>query len=675
MAEAATRSTRSTSADSPVRLVLVGVRGYGAVHAERIARLADQGAVQLVAAVDPGVVLDPPTIYGVELYADLTEALAAVGPVDVVVIAAPIGEHFGLTQIALTSGADVYLEKPPVASMDDFSRLLATEQESGHVVQVGFQSLGSRGLEMLRSDALGIGDLVRVGAVGAWSRALGYWSRSAWAGRRSLRGRAVNDGVVTNPLAHAVATALAVVGCRRLEDVDSVETDLYRANAIDSDDTSVVRIRTTRGLQVTCALTLCSPVEREPAVQVQGTLGRATFAYTADRVEVETEDQSRTEIASRVDLLENLLAHRRVGAPLLVPLASTGAFMRVLGAVAAADEPVRVDPRAIRWEGEGQDQRPAVDNIEHWLWKAALSGQTFAELGVPWAHAERDQILVRARLDGTAVANYRDGRGTIPTSSPRPVLHPVRTLNGVVVTAQHPADHDWHNGVGMAIPDVNGSNFWGGRTYIHGQGYVLLDDHGKIVGEPPALRGDAFTHELQWIGHDGSVQLREQRSIAWGAMDEQSWRLTFESSLRADAGAKLGSPGSKGRVGGGYGGFFWRFPACDSVEVFTDHARGEVDVHGIVAPWLAWSADFAAGPGISGSATIVIAAPGAAGAGDSWFVRVGDYPGIGSALAWDRPVILAPDGVLRRRFDVAIADGRLTDAQTRAVAAELMNAP
>ncbi len=294
-----------------------------------------------------------------------------------------------------------------------------------------------------------------------------------------------------------------------------------------------------------------------------------------------------------------------------------------------------------------------------------MSGQTFAELGVPWAHAERDQILVRARLDGVEVANYRDGRGTIPTSSPRPVLHPVRTLNGVVVTGRHPADHDWHNGVGMAIPDVNGSNFWGGRTYIDGQGYVLLDDHGRIVGEPPVLRGDAFTQELQWIGRDGSIQLHEQRSIGWDAMDEQSWRLTFESSLRADAGAKLGSPGSKGRVGGGYGGFFWRFPACESVEVFTDHARGELEVHGTVAPWVAWSADFAAGPGVSGSATIVIVAPGAAEAGEPWFVRVDDYPGIGSALAWDRPVILAPEAVLGRRFDVAIADGRLTDHRQR----------
>jgi hypothetical protein len=155
-------------------------------------------------------------------------------------------------------------------------------------------------------------------------------------------------------------------------------------------------------------------------------------------------------------------------------------------------------------------------------------------------------------------------------------------------------------------------------------------------------------------------------------MNEQSWKLTFESSLRADSGAKLASPGSKGRIGGGYGGFFWRLPACDDVQVFTDQARGEVAVHGTVAPWVAWSADFTAGPGMSGPATIVIAAPGAARAAEPWFVRVRNYPGIGSALAWDRPLVLSPGTVLRRRFDVAIADGRLTEAQTKALAADLM---
>ena len=627
--------------------------------------------VELVAAVDPGVVLDPPTIYGVNLYADLEKALSAVGPVDVVIIAAPLGAHFRLASIALTAGADVYLEKPPVASLEDFRSLLQIQQETGRAVQVGFQSLGSRALEMLTEDALGIGRLINVSAAATWSRTVGYWTRSPWAGRRSLGGQPVIDGVATNALAHAVVTALAIVGCRRLNEVESVETDLYRANAIDSDDTSVVRIRTSRGFRVTCALTLCAPVEREPYVHIQGTLGRARFSYTTDRVEVETEDRSRAETTTRVDLLENLLAHRRDGAPLLVPLVSTGAFMRVLGAIAAAEEPVRIDPRAVRWEGEGKERRPIVDDVEHWVWNSAVSGQTFAELEVPWAHRRRDKVLVRARLSDVDVAVYRDGLGTIPTSSPRPYLHPVRTRAGVVVSAHHAADHDWHNGVGMAIPDVNGSSFWGGGTYIHGQGYVLLDNHGRIVGESPKLEDDAFTQELEWIGHDGSTALHEQRSIGWTAIDQQSWRLIFESELRTEAGAQLGSPGSMGRISGGYGGFFWRFPACDNVEVLTAEARGEDEVHGSLAPWLAWSADFAAGPGTSGPATIVIAAPDAAAAADPWFVRVHSYPGVGSALAWDRPTTLAPGAALRRRFEVAIADGRLTEAETKELVAGL----
>lgn len=228
----------------------------------------------------------------------------------------------------------------------------------------------------------------------------------------------------------------------------------------------------------------------------------------------------------------------------------------------------------------------------------------------------------------------------------------------------------------MGIPDVNGSSFWGGGTYVHGEGYVLLDNHGSVVGEPAEIRGDALTQELSWIGHDGSTVLRERRSIGWSALEESrlaetAWRLTFASSLRSETDAVLNSPGSKGRVGGGYGGFFWRFPACANVDVFTADARGEDEVHGRVAPWVAWSADFAAGPGLGGPASVVLVADDAEAAREPWFVRVGGYPGLGSALAWDRPVVLSAGDVISRRFEVAIVDGRLDHEGAAALAAEL----
>lgn len=655
----------------PVRLILVGVGGYGLVHAERIAKLQADGVVHLAAAVDPIRDVPPRTIAGTPMYADLPDAMAAAGSVDLVVIAAPIAEHVRLAELALAGGADVLLEKPPVAAFEDFTRLLVAERRTGRVVQVGFQSLGSQALSLLREDAFGIGHFVKVAATGSWSRTVGYWNRSPWAGRRSLHGQPVSDGVVTNPLAHATATALAVAGCRTAEDIAAVDTDLYRANAIDSDDTSVVRIHTTSGMTVTCAFTLCASAQEEPVVLVEGSRGRAEYRYTTDGVEIEVDGQTNTVNVGREDLLENLMAFRRGKSPLLVPLASTGAFMRVLDAVATAGEPVRIDPRAITWWGEGQDRRPVVADVEHALRRSVETGLTFTELGISWAHRSRDTVLVRGGVGGeTEVLAYRDGVGTIPTSTPRPYLHPVRTLGGVVVSATHPADHDWHTGVGMAIPDVNGTNFWGGGTYAPDRGYALLDDHGVVSGGRVELEPSGFRQRLDWVGNNGHRELVEERGVRWVAVAPHLWRLTFITSLSSEHLVELGSPGSKGLVGGGYGGFFWRFPSCEDVDVFTPTASGEQAVHGTVTPWIAWSADFFAGPGISGPATIIVASADATRHDEPWFVRVSNYPGLGSALAWDRPLVLSPGQPWERRFEILVADGRLDAAAVAAAIAE-----
>ena len=50
-----------------------------------------------------------------------------------------------------------------------------------------------------------------------------------------------------------------------------------------------------------------------------------------------------------------------------------------------------------------------------------------------------------------------------------------------------------------------GKSFWGGGTYIHGKGYVLLDNHGEINGEALQVEETGFRQQLNWVGHDGSV--------------------------------------------------------------------------------------------------------------------------------------------------------------------------
>ena len=348
--------------------------------------------------------------------------------------------------------------------------------------------------------------------------------------------------------------------------------------------------------------------------------------------------------------------------------------MRVLAAIADAEEPIRIDPRAIRWEGEGEDRRAIVRGHR------ALAGPRPSAPG-----ARSPSSACRGRTgNGTSVL-VRRGRWPgsrspatgrprhHPTSSPRPCLHPVRTLAGVALTARHPADHDWHLGVGVAIPDVNGTSFWGGGTYLPARATCCSTTTARSVGGAPEGSDDGV-HARRWTGSGttGRSCSDEQRSVRWAPLDHRAWRLTFDFTLTADATATLNSPGSKGRVGGGYGGFAWRFPECADVQVFTAEARGEDEVHGRVAPWLAWSADFAAGPGQSGPATVVIAAargrrggravvrPGPGLPGD----RLG--PGLGparGAAAGRRAVAV---------LYVAIADGRLSEAEAAALADELL---
>ncbi|MCZ9337292.1 gfo/Idh/MocA family oxidoreductase, partial [Streptomyces sp. TRM76130] len=136
---------------------------------------------------------------------------------------------------------------------------------------------------------------------------------------------------------HAVATALALGDATRDQDVSGVETELHRANDIEADDTSCVRVTATTGLRITVAATLCAERAAEPYVLVHGTRGRITFWYKQDRVLLQRAGHGPEEYEhGRTDLLENLVDHLADGAGLLVTPEDTGAFMRVVEAIRRA---------------------------------------------------------------------------------------------------------------------------------------------------------------------------------------------------------------------------------------------------------------------------------------------------------------------------------------------------
>lgn len=367
---------------------VLGIHGYGRLHLSELALLATDEIAEVVAVADPrgaeGAEQVPP---GVPCYADLDDLLAHVVP-DVVVLATPIHTHAPLAIKAMRAGAHVLVEKPTAASLAEHAEMVAVSEETGRAVQVGFQSFGSHAfaeIERLRASGA-IGEVTGVGGVGTWLRTISYYERSRWAGMRALDGVPVVDGVVTNPLAHAVATALKIAGAVRAEDVASVEVELFHAHDIEADDTSSVRVVTTGGTTATFGLTLCAAGQDNPVITVQGTEGEIAFAYTADTLTVRTADQTSEDRVGRTSLLRNLVDHiLDPSIALVAPVAETGAFMRVLEAVRTAPEVVTIDGDEVTWVGEGADAHPVIADIEGWCARAATEHKLFSELGAPWA--------------------------------------------------------------------------------------------------------------------------------------------------------------------------------------------------------------------------------------------------------------------------------------------------
>jgi hypothetical protein len=135
---------------------------------------------------------------------------------------------------------------------------------------------------------------------------------------------------------------------------------------------------------------------------------------------------------------------------------------------------------------------------------------------------------VDVTIDGKPFTSY-----IYPTTLKKPVLHPLRTAKGTLVTRGFPpdpakgeqVDHPHQVGLWLNYGDVNGLDFWGNSDAIPPDrapkmGTIL---HRTVIeARSGADRGDLAV-ETEWVGHDGRPILREQtRFIFRGTADARS---------------------------------------------------------------------------------------------------------------------------------------------------------
>lgn len=260
--------------------------------------------------------------------------------------------------------------------------------------------------------------------------------------------------------------------------------------------------------------------------------------------------------------------------------------------------------------------------------------------------------------------------------SPKPYIDPIRTRAGRVVSLFRPWDHVWHKGIAWSLPVVDDENFWGGPTYVHGEGYRQLPNDGTqrhLAVTSAAVDGDVatFAHDLEWITEGGRRMFAEHRTLTVRVLDDATWALTFESAMTnvTDATIEIGSPTTKGRENAGYGGLFWRGPRSftDGRLVTAEGTGSGADVRGQRHDWMAFEGRHDV---IDATSLIVMAD-----AADNphhppqWFARSEEFAALNPAPFFSEEVHVAAGETVVFRYGVGIADAD-ADAAAR-IAGEL----
>jgi len=293
-------------------------------------------------------------------------------------------------------------------------------------------------------------------------------------------------------------------------------------------------------------------------------------------------------------------------------------------------------------------------------------------LTVTHEHGKRIGIAVGE----VEIASYDYAPDVPAFEGPKPYLHPLRTLTGAPVTGYRPNDHRWHKGIQMTWTDVSGQNFWGGNTYVHGMGYVPLDNVGSIRHDAFAVidltPGDLTLDEsLTWITSTGEHWIAERRRHRVHGVDAErgTWVLDFVTELSNIRGQdlELGSPTTNGRRGAGYTGFFWRGPRAFTGGSIHTAAGGGPESMGSTSPWLAYTGEH---DDVDGGATLLVLAGTSSHGPLTWFVRNDPFPAVNPSPAFHEVITLPPRDTLRLHHRVVVADRIWTREEIERSAAE-----
>jgi predicted dehydrogenase len=175
-----TNAAQDVSPNNRIRIATIGFGGMGMGDTKYALSVP---GVELAAVCDiyDGRLTRAREVHGDHVFTtrDYREVLAR-KDIDAVIIATPDHWHADLSIAAMEAGKDVYCEKPMVRSIGDGASVIAAQERTGRIFQVGSQYVTSAVYQKAR-DLVQAGTIGRLTMVEAWldrNTALGAWQYS-----------------------------------------------------------------------------------------------------------------------------------------------------------------------------------------------------------------------------------------------------------------------------------------------------------------------------------------------------------------------------------------------------------------------------------------------------------------------------------------------------------------
>jgi len=241
---------------------IIGVSGYGATHFEDLTERYPKDSIKIIGAT---IINQPDEIekcnylrsQSCEIFTDYREMFKKLnGKLDLCCIPTGINSHKDITVAALEAGANVFVEKPLCATIQDAKAIKKAELKSGKFVIVGYQHIAQPSVIALKKILLSgqLGTIKRLKYMCPSCRLKSYYFRNGWAGKISLpNGDWVLDSPFNNANAHTLNLILYLAGnsFETSAQLKNITAELYRAKEyIKNADTGFMRMETIDGKEL-----------------------------------------------------------------------------------------------------------------------------------------------------------------------------------------------------------------------------------------------------------------------------------------------------------------------------------------------------------------------------------------------------------------------------------------